>query len=141
MTDYHEIHEKHEKQTAQDKIVLADESYLIQGAIFEVYKTLGCGFLEAVYQECLEIEFKNKGIPFKSQADLVISYKGQNLNQAYKPDFICFKSIIIELKAVKSLTDEHRAQTLNYLKATGFKLAFLVNFGHHPKVQIERFVL
>lgn len=122
------------------EIVFREESYRIVGACFEVYKEKGCGFLEAVYQECLAIEFAEQGIPFVEQPKLCLSYKGKELKQAYQPDFICFDEIIVELKAVKSLADEHRAQTINYLKATDKQLGLLVNFGHHPKIQSERFV-
>ena len=113
-------------------------SYKIRGALFEVYKEKGCGFLEDVYQECLEIELGLQEIPFEAQYPLKLSYKGQALRKCYIPDFIIAGKIIIEIKAVKELTDEHRAQLHNYLKATGYKLGLLVNFGHHPHVQIER---
>lgn len=117
-----------------------EESYRIRGAIFEVYREMGCGFLEAVYQECLEREFAKQGIPFVAQQDLVLQYKGERLAQTYKPDFICYERIIVELKALKELGNEHRAQVHNYLKATGFELGLLVNFGHYPKAEIERIV-
>ncbi|MBH1976310.1 MAG: GxxExxY protein [Rhodocyclales bacterium] len=117
-----------------------EESYRIRGAIFEVYREMGCGFLEAVYQECLEREFTRQRIPFVSQRELVLHYKGVQLTQTYKPDFICFEHIIVELKAVKELASEHRAQIHNYLKATDLELGLLVNFGHYPKAEIERIV-
>jgi len=117
-----------------------EESYRIRGAVFEVYREMGCGFLEAVYQECLEREFTRQCISFVSQRELVLHYKGDQLTQTYKPDFICFEHIIVELKAVKELAGEHRAQIHNYLKATGLELGLLVNFGHYPKVEIERIV-
>lgn len=117
-----------------------EESYLIRGVIFEVYREMGCGFLEAVYQECLEKELGKQGIPFVAQQELVLHYKGERLAQMYKPDFICFERIIVELKAVKELAGEHRAQVHNYLKATGLELGLLVNFGHYPKAEIERIV-
>ena len=104
------------------EIIYKDECYQINGACFEVYKEKGCGFLEDVYQECLEIEFEMQGIPFDAQYPLKLSYKGRPLKKKYIPDFICFGKIIVELKAVKAITDEHRAQVQNYLKATGFKL-------------------
>ena len=116
------------------------ETFLIRGAIFEVYKEMGCGFLEAVYQECMQKEFSKQEIPFQAQIELTLTYKTIKLHQVYKPDFICFDKIIVELKAVKVLTDEHRAQIQNYLKATGLKLGLLVNFGHYPKVEIERII-
>lgn len=122
------------------EIVFKEESYQIMGACFEVYKEMGRGFLEAVYQECLAMEFASRGIPFRPQQELVLCYKGKPLVQKYVPDFVCFGKIIIELKALKQLCDEHRAQVHNYLKATGYQLGLLVNFGHQPKVEYERIV-
>ena len=110
------------------------------GACFEVYKEMGCGFLESVYQECLTLEFGFQDIPFREQAELELSYKQNTLSQKYVPDFICYDKIIVEIKAVKQLDDVHRAQVHNYLKSTGYKLGLLVNFGHHPKVEWERIV-
>jgi GxxExxY protein len=117
------------------------ESYEIMGACFEVYKEKGSGFLESVYQECLEIEFAGQKIPFKVQPELALTYKGHPLKSKFKPDFICYDKIVVELKAVTALTDEHRAQVQNYLRATGMKLGLLVNFGHYPKLEYERIVL
>jgi len=119
-------------------LIYEDLTYQIRGALFEVYKEKGCGFLEDVYQECLEIEFKGQEIPFSAQEPLVLEYKGQSLRKKYILDFICFGKIIVEIKTVKTITDEHRAQVQNYLKATGYKLGLIVNFGHYPKIQIER---
>jgi len=118
-----------------------DESFRIRGVVFEVYREMGCGFLEAVYQECLERELAVQDIPFTAQADLRLEYKGEPLIQSYRPDFICFGKIIVEIKAVKELCNEHRAQVYNYLKASGCDLGLLVNFGHYPKAEIERVVL
>ena len=123
-----------------EKILYEDESYNIRGAVFEVYREMGCGFLEAVYQECLEKELLIRKIPFASQQKLTLLYKGRKLQQTYIADFICYGKIIVEIKAVKELGNEHRAQLHNYLKATGLKLGFLVNFGHYPKATIERIV-
>ena len=120
------------------EVIYKDEGYRINGACFEVYKEKGCGFLEDVYQECLEIEFGLQEIDFVAQYPLKLEYKGRPLRKKYIPDFICFGKIIVEIKAVKEITDEHRAQVQNYLKATGYKLGLIVNFGHYPKVQIER---
>ena len=117
-----------------------EESYAIMGACFEVYKEKGCGFLEGVYQECLAIEFGMRGLPFVAQPALSLVYKGQSLEQTYRPDFVCYESIVVELKAVSALTDEHRAQTHNYLKAAGHRLGLLANFGHYPKLEYERIV-
>lgn len=122
-------------------ILYKKESYDIQGAIFEVYRELGCGFLEAVYQESLGKEFTNRGIPYVNQPELTLQYKGQKLSVTYRPDFLCYDKIIVEIKATSELGQEHRAQLINYLKATGFRLGLLVNFGHYPKATIERFIL
>ncbi len=120
------------------ELIYEDLTYKIRGALFEVYKEKGCGFLEDVYQECLEIELGLQEIQFDAQYPLKLEYKGRPLRKQYIPDFICFEKIIVEIKAVKEITDEHRAQLQNYLKATGYKLGLLVNFGHHPQIQIER---
>jgi len=117
------------------------ESFEIMGACFEVYKEKGNGFLESVYQECLEIEFAGRKIPFKIQPELSLTYKGHLLKSKFKPDFICYDKIVVELKAVTALSNEHRAQVQNYLRATGMKLGLLVNFGHYPKLEYERIVL
>ncbi len=122
------------------EIVFKDESYAIIGACFEVYNVMGCGFLEPVYQECLGIELELCAVSFLPQSQLVLTYKDRTLEQKYKPDFICFNKIIVELKAVSDLTDEHRAQVHNYLKATGYRLGLLINFGQYPKLQYERIV-
>jgi GxxExxY protein len=119
---------------------LKEESYAILGAVFAVYGEMGCGFLEAVYQECLERELRERQIPFTPQPVLSIAYKGQSLRQTYQPDLICFDKIVLELKAVTGLAPEHRAQLHNYLKATGLPVGYLVNFGHYPKVEFERVV-
>jgi len=131
----HEPHEPHEP------LLYAEEVFAIQGAIFEVNRHMGAGFLEAVYQECLAIEFQARGVPFVACRSLKLAYKGQPLRQFYQADFVCFEKIIVELKAVRELASEHRAQVLNYLRSTGLKLGLLVNFGSAPKAQIERLVL
>jgi GxxExxY protein len=130
-----------QEEIRHEKILFKDECYAIQGAIFEVYKEMGCGFLESVYQECLEKEFHRINLLFVSQKELQLVYKGEVLDQKYKPDFICYEKIIVELKAVSELNKEHKAQVFNYLKATNLKLGLLVNFGHYPKIQIERVIL
>lgn len=122
------------------EIVLKDESYAIIGACFEVYNEVGPGFLESVYQECLEIEFGLRGIPFTPQAELMLKYKGRVLKKKFQPDFLCYEKLIVELKAEKSLTDIDRAQVHNYLNLTGFRLGLLVNFGQFPNLQYERVV-
>ena len=122
------------------EILLKEESYRIVGACFEVYNEKGCGFVEPVYQECLEIELGLQSIAFQAQQQLQLSYKGRPLKQIYIPDFVCFGQIIVEIKAVSKLVDEHRAQVHNYLKATGYRLGLLINFGGHPKLEYERIV-
>jgi len=122
-------------------IIYKTESYEIIGACFEVYKSKGCGFLEAVYQECLGIEFEYRKIPYGAKKELQLFYRDRQLNCKYVPDFICYDKIILEIKAVSKLADEHRAQLLNYLNASGFKLGLLINFGHFPKLEYERIVL
>ncbi len=125
----------------QEKILYKEESYAIQGAIFEVYREMGSGFLEAVYQECLERELERRGIPHQRKVELTLTYKGETLKKTYEADLICYGKIILELKAVKEVGNEHRAQLFNYLKATGVRLGLLVNFGHHPKATVERIIL
>ena len=122
------------------ELLYKEETYKIIGACFEVYKEMGCGFLEAVYQECLEMELTTQGIPFKPQVELGLIYKEQSLRKVYIPDFICYEKIIVENKAVRLLEDRERAQLQNYLKASGHKIGLLVNFGHYPKVQYERII-
>ncbi|MCR4305306.1 MAG: GxxExxY protein [Gallionella sp.] len=136
----HEKHERREKKVAGE-ILYKDECYQIQGAVFEVYRETGRGFLEIVYQECRGKEFSKRVIPFVAHQKLELSYKGEPLRQTCIPDFICHKSIIIELKALAATTGEHKAQVLNYLKATGMRLGLLVNFGCYPKATVERIVL
>lgn len=124
-----------------ERIIYKEESYAIQGAIFEVYREMGSGFLEAVYQECLEKELTLRNIPFVAQAVLALSYKGEVLKQRYIPDIICYNKIIVELKATNQTAPIHEAQVLNYLKATNMKLGLLVNFGTYPKANIKRLAL
>jgi len=122
-----------------NRILYKEESYKLIGACFEVYKQKGSGFTEPIYQECLEIELAIQGIPFLAQPVIELEYKGRSLTQSFKPDFICYEKIIIEIKAVENLTDAHRAQALNYLNSTKFGV-LLVNFGHSPRLEYERMV-
>ena len=122
-------------------IVYKLESYEIMGACFEVYQEKGAGFLESVYQECLELELRARNIPYQSQPALPLAYKGNQLKSRFQPDFICYGKIILELKAVSAISDEHRAQLQNYLRVTRFQLGLLVNFAHYPKLEYERIVL
>lgn len=121
-------------------LLYKDESYRIMGACFEVYSELGCGFLEPVYQQALAIEFGLRNVPCRPKVRLEVRYKDRVLDCWYEPDFVCFESIIVEIKAVSKLNDEFRAQVHNYLKAAGLRLGLLVNFGHHPKLQWERII-
>jgi GxxExxY protein len=123
----------------EGKLLYSDEVFRIQGAVFEVSREMGTGFLEAVYQECLSHEFSLRGIPFEAGRPLALAYKGRPLERTYVPDFICYDAIIVELKSVSALLPEHRAQTINYLRASRLKLGLLINFGRAPKAQIERF--
>jgi len=123
------------------ELIYPEESHRIMGAAFQVYKDKGCGFLEPVYQECMEAELEWQGIPFAAQPELHLQYRGKTLKKTYQPDLVCFGGIIVELKAVEMLADEHRAQLLNYLHATKFRLGILLNFGHYPKVEYLRMVL
>lgn len=116
-----------------------DETFRIIGALMEVHRTLGCGFLESVYQEAVAMEFEMQNIPFEAEKILRIDYKGIELKKFYVADFVCFDKIIVELKALSSLTSDHEAQTLNYLKATGLKVGLLVNFGE-KSLKYKRFV-
>jgi GxxExxY protein len=119
-------------------LIYPDESYAILGACFEVYNEQGCGFHEPVYHDCLEIELGLRKIPFVHEPPLALSYKGIPLKRPYTPDFICWNKLILELKACEKLCDEHVAQVLNYLNASGLELGLLINFGHYPKLEYKR---
>jgi GxxExxY protein len=122
------------------ELLFKDEVYTIYGAAIEVHKELGAGFLEAVYQEALEIELQIRGIPFESQKSLPILYKGRLLKREYIADVVCYGKIIVELKSIKELSEKEEAQTLNYLKATGLRLGLLINFGSHGQLERKRLV-
>ncbi len=126
-------------RSSSGNLIYEEEAFRIRGTAFEVYREMGAGFLEAVYQECLEIEFAKRGIPFQSLKSMALEYAGHRLKQMYVADFVCFDRIVIELKAVRTIAPEHRAQTINYLRATGMKLGLLLNFGTTPQMEIERF--
>ena len=125
----------------KDELLYRDECFRIIGACMAVHQEKGNGFVEPVYQDAPEIELEFSGIPFDPQHNSSITYRGRPLRHTYTPDLLCFDKIIVELKAVKNLTDEHRAQVLNYLKVTGLQLGLLVNFGSHPRLEWERIVL
>lgn len=123
------------------ELILKEEVYDIIGAAMEVYKQLGQGFLEPVYQEALEIEFQLRQVPFESQKELEIFYKNRKLKKQYIPDFVCFDQIIVEIKALDKLTSKEWSQLMNYLKATGIKLGLLINFGSKNGIEWKRIVL
>ena len=135
------VHEPHEPHEPRGGLLHADEVFQIQGAIFEVNRVLGSGFLEAVYQESLGLELAARAIPFVAKPLLPLEYKGVRLQHSYSPDFICFARVIVELKALGDLAGEHRAQVINYLKATKLRIGLLVNFGCAPTARIERIAL
>ena len=115
-------------------------TYKIIGAAMEVHKVLGNGFLEAVYQEALAVEFGLRGIPYKKEVDIPIYYKGNRLDTSYRADFICYEiAVIVEIKAISSLTKRERAQIINYLNATNIEVGLLFNFGSQS-LEFERFV-
>ena len=114
-----------------------EESYKIRGAIFAVHRELGCGFLERVYQDALEYEFRERGISYEREKLIQVMYKGKPLGEPYRADFVCYDKIIVELKALSELDGTHRAQVINYLKATKMKLGLLVNFGE-TSAKVER---
>jgi GxxExxY protein len=116
-----------------------ERTYKIIGAAMEVHRELGCGFLEAVYQEAMEREFTVQIVPFKAQPSIEITYKGQPLKKTYQPDFVCFGEIIVEIKALAALSGTEEAQLINYLKATGLKVGLLINFGSRS-LEHKRFV-
>ena len=119
-------------------VIYPNESYNIIGCMMKVHREMGCGFLEKVYQEALEREFIAEGIPFQREANLKIYYRGVPLQQEYIADFVCYDKIIVELKAISKLSDVDKAQVINYLKATGYELGILANFGE-TSLKTERF--
>ncbi|MDR3197241.1 MAG: GxxExxY protein [Planctomycetaceae bacterium] len=122
------------------KLLFESETYAIRGAVFNVYREIGCGFLEAVYQECLEREFTFQKIPFVAQKELRLYYRDEMINKAYQADFLCYDKIIVEIKSVLEITNIHNAQVINYLKMSKLKLGLLVNFGGANGAVINRIV-
>jgi len=123
------------------ELILKEEVYAIAGAAMEVYYTLGVGFLEPVYQEALAIEFNGRGIPYVREERLKIYYKGIALEKIYRPDFVCYDQIIVELKSQFRLTPVEEGQIINYLKITNMHVGLLMNFGARPKLEWKRYVI
>jgi GxxExxY protein len=134
------ISTKNTKDHEGKELILGDEYYASVGAAMEVHSELGPGFLEAVYQEALEIELGTRRIPFEAQKQLTVAYKGQRLKKEYCDDIICYEQIIVELKAMDRGAGKEESQILNYLKATGLKVGLLINFGSHGKLEWRKFV-
>jgi len=122
------------------ELILKEEVYAIIGAAIEVHRELGSGFLETIYQEAMEIELEDHGLPFESQKPLAIFYKRRRLKKEYQADLICYGQIIVELKALDKLSGKEEAQILNYLKATGLRVGLLINFGSSGKLEWHRYV-
>jgi GxxExxY protein len=128
------------KDTNKPKIIYKDECYKIYHCVYEVYNKLGNGFLESVYHEALEIELAKENIPFESQKMIQVYYDDKLLSQYFRADIVCYNKIIMELKVVNKINNEHKAQLMNYLAATKMKLGLLINFGTYPKVEICRII-
>lgn len=118
-----------------------DEGYQVVGAGFEVFNELGAGFLEAVYQEAMEIELRARNVPFIAQMRLKVQYKGQLLHKEYMADLVCFGTVLVEIKCAERLTTKDEAQLLNYLKATGLRVGLLMNFAGPKTLEWKRLVL
>ena len=123
------------------ELIFKDEVYAIIGAAMDVYNDLGPGFLEAVYQEAMEIETLARKIPAMPEQKLYIQYKGSTLKKFYEADLICYGKIIVEIKAMDKLTTREESQIINYLKATDFPVGVLINFGAHHDLEWKRMVL
>ena len=123
------------------ELLYKEEVFAIIGAAIEAHRELGSGFLEAVYQEALEIELEKRRISFEPRKELVISYKGHPLKKVYEADLVCFEKIIVELKALNKLSGKEEAQVLHYLKASGLRVGLLINFGSHRRLEWQRYVL
>ena len=122
----------------ETQLISHEETRAIRGAVFEVYRQIGCGFLESVYQDCLEREFTLRGIPFEAQKKLHLYYKEEMIKPEFIADFVCYGKIIVEIKAISDTFAVHKAQVFNYLRMSRLKLGLLVNFGHYPGATVER---
>ena len=126
---------------AEKELLLKEEVYAIVGAAMDVHRELRGGYLEAVYQEGMELELEMRGVPFVPQAEIVIRYKGIPLKKFYVADFLCYGQVIVEIKVMERLTSRETAQLLNYLHATGLRVGVLLNFGNPLRLEWERYVL
>ena len=125
----------------QRGLLFEEETYAIVGAALEVYYKLGPGFLEPIYHEALAVEFALRGVPFESEKQMRVTYKGQVLEKTYYVDFLCFDHIIVELKSMVTLTQVEWAKVLNYLKVSGLRLGLLFNFGGRPRLEQKRIIV
>ena len=123
-----------------EALLMKEEVYTIVGAAIEVHKELGVGFLEAVYQEALQIECRRRNLPYEAQKPLVLTYKGERLQKEYIPDLVCYGEIIVEIKALDRLSGIEEAQLINYLKTTGLRIGLLINFGCPGPLEWKRFI-
>jgi GxxExxY protein len=141
MIDFMLLYDNRFRGSVMDELLYRSEVFAIVGAAMEAHTVLGSGFLEAVYQEALAVEFMARQFSFESQKELRICYKGHYLEKTYIADFVLFGSVIVEIKALDKLASRDTAQLLNYLKATGLKVGVLINFGSIGKLEWKRFAL
>ena len=134
-----QIAQMNNKNTKREN-VRDPRTYAIIGAAMEVHRELGCGFLEAVYQEALGVEFEQRGIPFAREVELPIRYKDRRLDVSYRADFVCYGQTIVEVKALSAVGGTECSQVINYLKATGLEVGLLLNFGS-ASLEYKRLVL
>ncbi len=123
-----------------NEFIHKEKTYSIIGAAMTVHRALGCGFSEKVYQDALEIEFQEQGIPYQREVPIFAEYRGQTLKSEFIPDFLCYDNIIVELKAVKELEDYHRSQAINYARVASCEIALLINFGEKSLCH-ERYIV
>lgn len=129
------------KNDLGDELLLKDEVYAVIGAAIEVHKELGHGFLEGVYDECFGYEMEDRHLPHVAQPEVEIRYKRRRCKKKYVPDYLCFGEIVVEIKAIKALTEVEEAQLINYLRATGKPVGLLINFGSRGKLEWKRIAL
>ena len=125
----------------KEDAIFQQEGYDLMGAAFEVYNQMGWGLTEDIYQECIEIELRNRGISFDAQVRLELFFKETRLTKFFVPDLLVSEEILVELKAVKEINKDHEKQLFNYLRITGKPVGYLINFGHPKKLEWKRFIL